>query len=128
MKTIKSKSIPFCNCTELYDGRTCNKCKNTNMQYPGWYALKDVKVEGDEKSTSKSFNELMQSSYTEWQNIIPPTLDTYENLKYNGEARVSGVFSLTNTNNKIEIGKLLDIDQKTISWLQGEVILAIIYF
>lgn len=92
------------------------------MQYPGCFALKEVqggtgfKVKGELNTQSAS-----KVSYTQWENVIPPSLDTYENLKYNGEARLSGVYSLTKTNNKISIGDLVDTNQKTISCLQGEV-------
>lgn len=120
-KNIKSKSVPFCNCTELYDGRTWNKCKNSNMQYPGWFSLKEVEVVSSLASKNENTLDASKISYTECQNIIPSSLDTYENLKYNGEARLSGVYSLTKTNNKINISNLVDMDQKSISWLQGEV-------
>jgi hypothetical protein len=38
------------------------------------------------------------------KNPVPNSLDTFEDLKYNGEASLSGTFSLSQSNNKIEIG------------------------
>lgn len=91
------------------------------MQYPGWFSLKEVEVVSSLASKNENTVDASKISYTECQNIIPSSLDTYENLKYNGEARLSGVYSLTKTNNKINISNLVDMDQKSISWLQGEV-------
>ena len=67
------------------------------MQFPGCHTpiLKTLQDENDESSTDSSQNQC--------KNTIPPTLDTYKNLEYNGMATLSGIFSLSTQNKLIKL-------------------------
>lgn len=108
MKTLNGKSIPSCNCNPLYAGTRCNLCKDRSMQFPGCHTARSHEL----------VTESMQGSIARYQsvtndklkqrctNAIPPSVDTYEQIKYNGEARLSGVFSLSDVNNQIDLGSI----------------------
>lgn len=83
-------------------------CKDKTMQFPGCHTPR----------TQELLTESMQGSVARYQsvtndklkqrctNAIPPSVDTFEQIKYNGEARLSGVFSLSDVNNQIDIGSI----------------------
>ena len=108
MSTVKGKQIPVCKCKDIYTGHTCNKCKDSSMQFPGCHTLK----------TPELYSETMMEQAARFQsarndmlvqkciNAIPPTLDTFEDLKFDGQAKLAGVFSLSEINNEIDIGRL----------------------
>jgi hypothetical protein len=101
----QNKNVPTCVCQDLYDGKTCNLCKDKAMQFPGCHTprLKALQKENIDKIESLSQQECI--------NGIPPTLDTYEDLKFNGESKLSGIFSLSEINQKIKLS--LDGSTKT---------------
>lgn len=123
MKTVKGKQVPTCTCKDMYTGSTCNRCKDKNMQFPGCHTLKTQQLLSE---TSQSKAERYQTNRSNlisqkcW-NAIPPSLDTFEDLKYNGEARISGVYSLSEINNKISLGRYSKANGKHSNCLFGEV-------
>ena len=52
---------------------------------------------------------------------IPPSFDTYEDLKYNGQAKLSGIYSLSEINNKISLGSLTRKNKSYMDCLMGQV-------
>jgi hypothetical protein len=123
IKTDKGKSIPTCNCSPLYSGTRCNHCKNLEMQFPGCHT----------PITHELVSESMQGSIARYQsvaneklkqrcsNAIPPSIDTFEEVKYNGEARISGVYSLSDINNQIDIGRIGKTNKQYVNCLSNNV-------
>ena len=67
------------------------------MQFPGCHTPIS-RVSKDENAESAASISQKQCS-----NTIPPTLDTYKDLEYNGEAALSGIYSLSFQNKMIKL-------------------------
>ena len=108
LKSTMGKQIPTCKCKDTYTGPSCNKCKISSMQFPGCHTPKTTKLISESaKELMTTVNKLKKDRIKQQcKNTIPPTVDTFEHIRYNGEATISGVFSLSEINNEIGLTML----------------------
>ena len=84
------------------------------MQFPGCHTPKSHELETESMQGSVARYQSVTNDKLKQKciNAIPPSVDTYEQIKYNGEARLSGVFALSDINNQINLGKLGKLNHK----------------
>jgi hypothetical protein len=69
------------------------------MQYPGCQTLKRSEMLNQIKSAKSNAKDDMRASNC--INSIPPILDTFDQLRYNSESKLSGIYSFSKANNEI---------------------------
>ena len=120
---MKGKQIPSCSCGEMYAGYTCDKCKNPKMQFPGCHTLKSNELESETSMKSIANYAKFRDEHLrqKCKDAIPPTLDTFDQLRYNGEISLSGLYSLSEINKEIGLFSLNEGNRDYTKCLAGRV-------
>jgi hypothetical protein len=100
----------------MYSGLTCNKCKDKNMQFPGCHTPKTKELVSETYQSQILKTAGAQSRLKQkCKNSIPPSFDTYEDIRYSGQARLAGIHSLSDINSKISLGEFINANKDYIS-------------
>jgi hypothetical protein len=93
------------------------------MRFPGCHTPKthELVSESFQGSISRYQSVANEKLKQRCSNAIPPSVDTFEEIKYNGEARISGVYSLSKINNKIDIGRIGKTNKEYVDCLSNNV-------